>query len=92
MRFPLSPLWKGTQKILNTKGNWGHKFLQLHREREEIIQKKKYKKWEKTLFCFWSCQQRVESYWVRWEDLLNLAQISFTPAILFDVISGHNWF
>lgn len=41
MRFPLSPLWKGTQKILNTKGNWGHKFLQLHREREEIIQKKK---------------------------------------------------
>ena len=92
MRFPLSLLWKGTQKILNTKGNWGHKFLQLHREREEIIQKKKYKKWEKTLFCFWSCQQRVESYWVRWEDLLNLAQISFTPAILFHVISGHNWF
>ena len=47
MRFPLSPLWKGTQKILNTKGelrNWGHKFLQLHKEREEIIQKKKYKK------------------------------------------------
>lgn len=92
MRFPLSPLWKGTQKILNSKGNRGHKFLQLHREREEIIQKKKYKKWEKTLFCFWSCQQRVETYWVRWEDLLNLAQISFTPAILFDVISGHNWF
>lgn len=24
--------------------NWGHKFLQLHKEREEIIQKKKYKK------------------------------------------------
>lgn len=41
MRFPLSLLWKGTQKILNTKGNWGHKFLQLHKEREEIIQKKK---------------------------------------------------
>ena len=90
MRFPLSPLWKGTQKILNTKGNWGHKFLQLHKKREEIIQKKK--KMRENFIFFLSCQQRVESYWVRWEDLLNLAQISFTPAILFDVISGHNWF
>lgn len=52
MRFPLSPLWKGTQKILNTKGNWGHKFLQLHKEREEIIQKKNIKNERKLYFVF----------------------------------------
>ena len=58
MRFPLSLLWKGTQKILNTKGNWGHKFLQLHKEREEIIQKKKMRE-NFILFLIVSTKSRV---------------------------------
>ena len=59
MRFPLSLLWKGTQKILNTKGNWGHKFLQLHKEREEIIQKKKKMRENFILFLIVSTKSRV---------------------------------